>query len=313
MLIHECLTTCQLENVDDNMYVIVLPKSNPKVLSNFLSTYQPQGEDNYTLFKQFRNSIKDEQKIQITFNQDYAYKHKDVIFVNLYNPIIQAASLYFSQQESKQQKTFRFDLNLDKTDLSIRKGGYFLAIYQIEISKVVFGSNTISNILHPILFDIKNRCIIDDNDLATSFFGKAQILGEYQRQDGLENFDDELIVDMQLDMAEAIDLYRSSFANELQLKSDNAILSMKKQTESHYKYRINSMAAYIKETENRLTLASQINNEKEIRNAENTLRLQRYNLKTLEGEMEDEICRVSQSQNIEVRTTLLSINLINVK
>ena len=53
--------------------------------------------------------------------------------------------------------------------------------------------------------------------------------------------------------------------------------------------------------------------EKEIRNAEANVRLQSNNLRSLERQQDEELQRVSQDHQLEVRTHLLSINYINVK
>ena len=313
MLIKEHLTTCQLENLGEDIYLLEMPKSNPKVLSSFLMNHMPTGEENQSVFKQFVNYLRDLTSIRITFNQEVAYKNRDLIFINLYNPIIQAALIYFAKQRNDNEKTFRFDVKLEDLGVDIKKGRYFLSIYQIETSKVIFGTKKITNTLHPFLYDIQECKIIDNPELTSKFYGKAQINGTYQRNDEVEEIESDVITEMQLDLAEAVDDFRTKYTDELKLQADNSTLMIKQQTQAYYKYRIDSMKVFIKNAEDRLDIARAINNEKEIRNAEGALRLHFSNLRTLEREMEDEIERVSKDHELEVRTNLLSINYINVK
>ena len=313
MLIKEHLTTCQLESLGDDIYSLEIPKSNPKVLSSFLMNHMPTSEESQSVFKQFINSLRDVTSVRLTFNQEVAYKYRDLTFINLYNPIIQAALIYFAKQRNENEKTFRFDVKKEDLGVEINKGLYFLSIYQIETSKVIFGTKKITNTLHPFLYDVKECRIIDNPELTSKFYGKAQIKGSYQRNDEFEEIDSDVITNMQFDLAEAVDDFRTQYTDELKLQADNSTLMITQQTQAYYKYRIDSMKVFIKNAEDRLDIARAINNEKEIRNAEGALRLHFSNLRNLEREMEDEIERVSKDHELEVRTNLLSINYINVK
>ena len=88
---------------------------------------------------------------------------------------------------------------------------------------------------------------------------------------------------------------------------------MKQQTAAYFNYRIESMKSFIKDTEEKLQEANIMKDEKAIRNAEGTLRLQTSNLRAIEQRKDEEISRVAKDQNITVRTTLLSINLVKVE
>ena len=313
MLIKEHLTTCQLEYLGDDIYSLELPKSNPKVLSSFLMNHMPTSDESQSVFKQFINSLRDVTSLRLTFNQEVAYKYRNLIFINLYNPIIQAALIYFAKQRNDNEKTFRFDVKQEELGVDIAKGRYFLSIYQIETSKVIFGTKKITNTLHPFLYDVQECKIIDNQELTSKFYGKAQVKGTYQRNDEFEEIDSDIITEMQLDLAEAVDDFRTQYTDELKLQADNSTLMIKQQTQAYYRYRIDSMKVFIKNAEDRLDIARAINNEKEIRNAEGALRLHSSNLRNLEREMDDEIERVSKDHELEVRTNLLSINYINVK
>ncbi len=312
MLLKEHLTTCHLENVDNGIYELVLPKSNVSVLRNFLMRYLPKGDENIILFKQFCNSILDMQRIRITFDQEIAYNNRKVIFINLYNPIIQAALVYFSSQVNTHDRTFRFNVKLDDINISINKGAYYLSIYQIETTKSVFGASRQANTLYPILYDIDNDCVVEDRELTSQFYGKIQKDGQYQRADVVGQIDKELIDNMEVDLACTIAEYKKQYEQEIKLQSENSALMLKQQTTAYYKYRIESMKQSLENAEQKLYVAKISGDKKEINNAEGAIRLHSYNLRTLERDMEDELNRVSQVIDPTVNSVLLSINFINV-
>lgn len=313
ILLKEHLTTCQLNDLGGGIYALELPKSNPKILTSFLMNNQPEGEENLLAFKQFSNIIRDKTVLKLTFNQEIAYKHRSLIYINLYNPIIQAALIYFTKQGKENETTFKLDVIQEDLGVNIKKGLYFLSIYQIETSKVIFGTKKITNTLHPFLYDVKEERIIDDAELTARFYGKVQTKGKYQRNDEFVKVDEIIINDMQIALAEAVDDYRTNYTNELKLQADNSALMIKQQMQAYYKYRIDSMKCFIKNAEDRLENAQIIKDDKEIRNAEGALRLHTSNLRNLEREMEDELERVTKDHELKVRTKLISTNYINVK
>ena len=69
----------------------------------------------------------------------------------------------------------------------------------------------------------------------------------------------------------------------------------------------------IRNTKDKHENAMIINEDKEIRSSENTLRLLNYNLNNVKTEMENELKKISEDPEIDIKTNLLSINLINVK
>ena len=313
MLIKEHLTTCQLNDIGDDIYTLVMPKSNSKVLVSFLMDNQPTGDENYVIFKQFINSIRGITELKVTFNQEVAYKNRNLIFINLYNPIIQATLIFFAKQFNESERTFRFDVDAQDLGVDLAKGKYFLSIYQVETSKIIFGTQKISNTLQPFLYSVNDAQIINDNDLTSRFYGKAQVCGKYQRNDEFEEIDSSVVTEMQIDLAEAISSFQTNLKNELQLQAENSALMLRQQTQAYYQYRIDSMNSFIRNAEYRLDSALNCNDDKEIRNAEGALRLHRSNLQSLQREMEYELERVSKDQELQVRTNLLSINYINVK
>lgn len=311
-LISEYLTTCNLEEVEKGVYEIQQPKSNPRVLSNFLTQYQPSGAENDILFRQFKNSIEGKNSIRITFNQEIAYNHRSLIYINLYNPIIQSAMVYFLKKDDVLCKTFRFKLANREVN-KINNGTYFLAIYQVLTSKIIFGQQKVSNTLYPILCDYDNDIIVEDEELTNYFYGQAQIRGSYLNAEDFEEFPSDMINNMQYNLAESISSYRDNLVSEMKLQAENASRMTMQQTEAYYKYRIKSLQDSIKNVQYKMEFAMMVNDDKELRSFESTLRLLYFGLNNLESEMKTQLEKIAEDPHIEVKTNLLSINLIMAK
>lgn len=313
-LIKECLTTCSLEYQNGGIYTFEMPKSNISVLKNFLLKYMPVDDESYSNHKQFINSIDGLQMFKLTFDQDVAYKNHNIIFINLYNPIVQSALLYFSEKSNSSECTFRFDICQSDMDVQVKRGRYFLAVYSVETSKLIYGVKRMTSVLYPILYDVEEKIVVDDEEISSKFFGNVQVKGEFQRSDSFADIDEDFISNMQIDFAEAIDAYRKDYQDELMLQNKNAILMMRQQTEAFYKYRIKNMERAVENAKENLEMAFISGlSDKEIAQAENSVRLQLWNLDNVKKQKEEELERVSQDQQLTVRTNLLSINFVNVR
>ena len=133
--IRQELTTCSLVKVENDIYELQLPLSNPRILLNFLTQNQPDGEENATMFRQFRNEIEDKQAIRMTFNQQVAYDNSKLLFMNIYNPIIQACLNYFRKHDDESKTSFCYALSSD--DILKKDTVYYIVGYQMSIMRKV--------------------------------------------------------------------------------------------------------------------------------------------------------------------------------
>lgn len=225
MLIGEKLTTCSFKRMNEDEYGFAVPKSTPKVLINFLMENQPSGADFDDLFRTYRQDLLDDfmensQRI-LTFNQQYAFEHKFVDYVNIYNPIIVASSKYFKDSITEIGKTFQLIYKLpDEVDLPM--GMYYLAVYCVSSNRKIKDKDVVSDTLVPVLYDVKNDITIKDEEINMKIFGEIQENGEFFEVDfhddmTLENFDD-----MEGDFAE----YISDFVNRKQ--QENVVIDTSK-------------------------------------------------------------------------------------
>ena len=110
-LIKEHLTTCSLEcESNSKVYKFIIPKSDPRALRRFLEQNQPNEIEARCRFYRYLNDIKEELVINMTFDQEIAFKDKTLDFINIYHPIIQAGIRYFESKRDKAQCTFFFEL-----------------------------------------------------------------------------------------------------------------------------------------------------------------------------------------------------------
>ena len=85
-----------------------------------------------------------------------------------------------------------------------------------------------------------------------------------------------------------------------------------KQTNGYFDSRKKSLDNSLAEYENKLAYAEYTGNKADIRKHENSIRLIGYQLDKLEAEKEDQVAKISQDPCLEIKKSLISINLISV-
>ena len=63
---------------NEGVYELILPLSDPHIFRNFLTKYEPLGEEYVAMFRQFKREIDEKQSIQMTFNQKIAYENNKI-------------------------------------------------------------------------------------------------------------------------------------------------------------------------------------------------------------------------------------------
>ena len=110
-IIKEHLTTCELTaSGTPGVYILRVPKSDPKAVKRFLEQYQPIDNDSKKLFRKYLQEIEEKQELKMTFDQELAFKEKSLTFINIYHPIISAGVKMFESKRDKRQCTFFFEL-----------------------------------------------------------------------------------------------------------------------------------------------------------------------------------------------------------
>jgi superfamily II DNA or RNA helicase len=309
-LLREKLSTCSLMRTEDDVYELTLPKSNPHVLSNFLTEYQPFDNENEILFKQFKNEIIDKTKILLTFNQEKAFSNKQIIYINLYNPIIQACCGYFRKTYDSIQNTFCFSINKCKLSSNVSCGVYFLALYQLTSTRKIYGVTKQSDILYPVLYDVQNGCLIDDDSIVNDFWGKSQTEGEMCPSMDFNGFPiDDVIKDMRLCFYDKVSDYQDDYLEDLKMRMETFKKIQIDQVSNYYKSLIDTKYAIILEKQKSINF----DDAKEFANYQNYIQLEMGKINKLLKQEEEVKDKINQDSYLPLKNMLLSLNQIIVK
>lgn len=312
-IIKEHLTTCELKpSEESDVFILRIPKSDPKVMKSFLEQYHPIDSDSKKLFHRYLTEIDDQLELRMTFDQERAFKEKRLAYINIYHPIIRAGVKLFESKRNKTQCTFFFQLKSNHLPSEIGKGLYMLAIYKISVSRTQFEKPMTTDSLYPILFDITNDCLIDDHELAERFMGRAQVDGQYAPLDETCRLDEELIADLRYDFNDCVNAYVWEHRKEMQTRIDNSKKLRYQQTIQYYDTRQKSLERSIANQEMIREFALSSGNDDDLRRAENVLRLQRANLRDLMERKESDIERINRDVHLKVTPEIKSLNLVQV-
>ncbi len=109
----EALPACRIIDKGNELYDFIMPQAGTKMVSSFITQYQPIGQEYNTMFQRFKNRILDMGgTFTLTFNQDVAYNTSRAIFINLYHPLIIASMEFFKNEhkDDTEKCTFEFQL-----------------------------------------------------------------------------------------------------------------------------------------------------------------------------------------------------------
>ena len=307
-LLKDTLTTCEIrETIEPGIYEFVIPKSDSRVLKRFLDNNVPIDIDSQRLYNSFIGKIEDHLSFKLTFDQELAFHDKRLEYINIYHPLIKAAVKWYSSNQDKKKNTFFFELRSDNLPSEISRGQYMLGIYKVSVSRNVFGNNQLNtDSLYPVLFDIKNNCVIEDSDLCEKFMGCAQTDGRYAPMDesfhATEDFVNDLRYDFTMYVKDHVNIVRSDLADRI----ENSKRMRSQQTIQYYESRIERYKRNIEMQEYILQSANSNGTN------EGTLRMMRANLKELEQEKQESIDKINENPNLKVTSEIMSLNLVNV-
>ena len=312
-IIKEHLTTCELVLSDSpDVYILKVPKSDPKVVKRFLEQYQPADTDSKKMFRKYLTEIEDQLELKMTFDQEKAFREKKLAFINIYHPIIRAGVKMFEANRDKAQCTFFFQLSANHLPQEICKGLYMLAIYKISVKRTLFDKPIVTDSLYPILFDVAHGHIVEDHDLAERFMGRAQVDGQYAPLEESCRLDEEMIADLRYDLNDYVNEYVSDYQKEIQGRIDNSKKLRYQQTIQYYETRQRNFERNIRNQELMREYAISVGNDDELRRADNTLRLHRANLRDLLERREADLERINRDVQLKVTPEIKSLNLVQI-
>ena len=306
-LIKHKLTFCTLKSLGEEIYEFNIPLNNPKLLLRFLDEYIPIDEENKRILSEFKKTIYDETSLKITFEQEKAYHHKDLIYINMYNPIILAASNYFKNVLGNTiKKTFSFQINRNNVKLPI--GMYYMAVYIIKTQRSIYGKNQCTEKLLPLVYSINDESIIDNNEYADNLIGASQIAAEPINNMAYDVSSDS--IDSMRDLlSEKIDCIETEMRNDLKMRMDAVQMQLIQRTEEEYETRIQSLQESKNRFENEILNCTDLKRKNEL---SNIIRLMESNIKDHEIKRDEEIGKHKRVSDISIHSNLLSINYIKI-
>lgn len=312
MLVSEHLKTCDFERVDKNMYTFGVPKSTPLVLTNFLASNQPIGDDFDDIFRLYRQNIiqnfREKHKIALTFDQSYAFENKMADYVNIYNPIVIAASNYFKSAIEGIGKTFQLTYSI-ADGLPLSSGLYFLAVYKVSTTREIMGKRVSSDMLVPVMYNVADDITILDEDLNLKVFGEIQENASYVTDSDITPISAEALANMESDFADFITNVVSRKKHELSIKDESLKEIRLRQLDEYYSSRIDREEINIIQEQFNLECLS-ILNDKDVARVKNKLQLAQNRHKILKQSREAAISRLNSSLPPSISYSLVSLSKV---
>jgi len=226
------LKTCRLKEIEKDHWQLIALKSDSSALTSFLTKYQPVNVDrNYF---RYINSIREENVFDMTFNQEYAFEHKECEYINIYHPIVQAIKEYYKQNTTNQPNTYKLKVSIDNVPESVEPGKYLLGVYLLDIEREIFKSRKHSPILVPVIYDCENGRFIDESDDADKLFSAIQEHSE--PYDGFQSI--ETSKSLQLSYSDKVTTIQDKYLEDYRLRSESNKIILLQRTEAQYKREI---------------------------------------------------------------------------
>lgn len=306
--IRQELTTCSLVKVEKDIYELQLPLSNPRILLNFLTQNQPDGEENATMFRQFRNEIEDKQAIRMTFNQQVAYDNSKLLFMNIYNPIIQACLNYFRKHDDESKTSFCYALASD--DILRKDTAYYMVVYQMSITRKVLGVPKRTDTLLPLLYSVDEQRVIKEDTFIDRIFSRSQTEGTEHNALN-KDIDPEMLQDMRYDFAEEINEQKATRMDEIRLQVESDRQRNEKQTNEYYASMIDNLRRFVRGWESDIEMLFDVD-EKRVQQLQGAIRLAQARIQQMEKEKEDRLTQIREASQIEIGENIVSLNLISI-
>lgn len=313
LIIEKRLPACVLtqDSVNDKVYHLSIPPSQPKLLTSFLEENLPIGKglDYEQMNRQFKAKVTGLTSLDITFDQDTAYEHSGYEFITAYHPFITAAYVYFEKNKANLDKTFSLEISrsmLSEIDSPI-SGEYVLALFVLHSEKHLYGSVTTSEVLTPVLFDMDKEEMVEDENLVKTIYAQAQDSGSLTKKANTP-IDQNIILTMKIEMEEKINqIQREFIENESVLIESNKI-TMSNQYTQYYDSRIE----HLENTLLRHETWANIGDEKERAQIKRVLAMDRKNIENMKIEKEEKLAAIQDAGIVEKEHKLLSLSRITI-
>lgn len=301
------LSTCRMEKVEEGIMEFRIPLSQPGILNNFLMRYCEQNDESQINLNQFRKRIDDQTSFRLTFSQEVAYEDSNINYLNIYHPMIQACSKYFSEHEEEKSNTFSYALESDEL---LKEGErYFMGLYQLTSHRTVQGVQKQTAELFPVLFHIQTGNIVTDQQIVDRIYRRSQVEGR-ERNITRADTDPELIDNMRYDFAVYIRTEKEQRKNEANRQTESDRRRNELQTMEYYQSRIKNHQQNIDNWQRLLEFSSL--DKKESLHWQGAIRFAKANIAQLVKERDAHLQIINEDQQLGIDEKLVSLNLISI-
>lgn len=313
LLIEKRLPSCVLtrDTSNEKVYHLSIPTSQPKELTGFLEENYPAGKgyDLEQMNRQFKSKVTGLSSIAMTFDQDTAYKHSDYEFISAYHPLVIAAYVYFEKNKANLDKTF--SLEIDRKALNDLEGpisgAYFLGLFVLQAEKHLYGSVTNTEILTPILFDIKAEKVVEDENLVKTVYAQAQTSGELSRKVS-EQADSDLILSLKIALEEKMNQIRAEY-----IENESILLEANKYTlVNQYTQYYDSRIEHLRGTLQRHEYEALYGDKEHSAAIQRVLAMDKRNIVNMENEKEEKLATIQDAGIVEKEHKLISLSRISI-
>ena len=285
-------------------------QSDANSLRNFLAQYEDHTSDenriNASLFKR---KVEDTQKFLLTFSQEAAYDDPTLAYLNIYHPMIQACLNYFKQNDDQNKTSFSYSLRSDEL---LHEGEvYYMGLYQLTTSRMVQGVKKTAGDLLPVVYNIANDELVEDQDIIDRIYRRSQIEGA-ERNASNSDVQAEIIENMKSDFTFAVSEEKKRRIEESTRQIESDRQRNIQQTMEYYKSRIENHKNNISNWEDELQWYFDNLDDKEIRSKQGAIRLAKANISMLEKERDERIDLINQDTTPTIEDKILSINLVTI-
>lgn len=306
----ECLPTCELIDKGNKVYEFVLPLKQPKALVSFLESNRPVGEEVEKQFHQFRAEIEGKKSLLLTFDQETACENRHLIYINIYNPIVIAALGYFKSKQSTNQMTFRFEIPKESTDVAPHL--YVLAQYVVTVSKEINNKKTSQEQLCPVLYDLTEMRILEDEDQVSGFIGAVQTDGFHSLEERDMKIADDQLTIVRSELASSIVHIKNAMKAKIKEEDENKRKREIKQLKESMAAKLERRNQIIERLERELEAAEYIGDSKTVTEKAGVINLQTKNRDDEQFKMEEKLSLLETEPIIHINGTMKMLNLIKV-
>lgn len=306
---NKTLSACEFKEYEKGVFKLTLPKSAPFVLQNFLTANQPASDECDKSFYKFKNDIRDVASFMVTFNQEKAFEDKTLMYLNMYHPLVLACKESFSRMEKVVKNTFCYALESDSV---LEKNKIFLlAVYQINMSRMVHGVKKVVGSLVPMIYDLSSNCIVKDEILTEHVFSCSQTKG-IQKAVSIEGLTPTLVDEIHLEFHEILDGEKEKLKEDIVLQDSTDRQRNSEQLEQMYFTRKKSLESSLANYTDLLEMLECGNDKKAISDAKGAINLMKGNLKRLEQDYESRLLFINEDPQIKVEHEMVCLNYIKI-